>query len=270
VSPLAELIAAGGVLVLSGAGMSTDSGIPDYRGPSGASLRRHAPMTYREFTSEPSARHRYWARSHAGWPLMRRAEPNAGHRAVARLQDRGLVDAVITQNVDGLHQLAGSAGVIDLHGRLDRVACLDCATVVPRAAVEERLLAANTGWSATAGAHNPDGDVELTDEQVQQFRMVDCERCGGPLKPDVVYFGESVPRDRVAESYALVQRARSVVVLGSSLHVYSGRRFVQAAADRGIPIAIVNRGATRAEHLASIRLDMGIAQALAACDGVPA
>jgi len=221
-------------------------------------------MTFREFTQDPTARHRYWARSHAGWAMMKRAQPNDGHRAVARLQQAGLVEGVITQNVDGLHQAAGSRAVVDLHGRLDRVACLGCGTVVDRVRIEERLVAANGEWSLVAGIANPDGDVELTDDQVADFIMVDCEECSGPLKPDVVYFGETVPRERVQESYRQVEHARSLLVLGSSLHVYSGRRFVQRAAERGIPIAVVNQGPTRADDLASVRIDGSISQVLPA------
>lgn len=262
VSALTDLLQAGGVVALTGAGISTDSGIPDYRGPSGAALRRHAPMTYREFRQEPAARHRYWARSHAGWPMMKRAQPNEGHRAVAEMERGGLLDGVITQNVDGLHQAAGSRAVVDLHGRLDRVICLDCAHVVDRGRVEERLILANGEWSHAAGLVNPDGDVDLTQDQIADFVMVDCEACDGPLKPDVVYFGETVPLDRVDESYRLVDEARALLVLGSSLHVFSGRRFVQRARDRGIPIAIVNQGPTRSDDLATIRLDAPISETL--------
>jgi len=252
---VAELLAAGGVVALTGAGISTDSGIPDYRGPTGASLRRHAPMTYREFRQEPAARHRYWARSHAGWPLMVRTRPNAGHLALAELERRGLVTGVITQNVDGLHGAAGSQNVVDLHGRLDRVACLDCGTVVPREEVEAALVKVNGPWRPTPGVHNPDGDVELTEEQISAFRMVDCATCGGALKPDVVYFGETVPRPRVDDCFTRVESAAALLVLGSSLHVFSGRRFVQRAADRGIPIVIVNQGPTRGDGLARIRVE---------------
>lgn len=252
---VAELVSGGGVVALTGAGISTDSGIPDYRGPTGASLRKHAPMTYQEFRRAPAARHRYWARSHAGWPFMARSQPNDGHRALASLEHGGVIDGIITQNVDGLHDAAGSASVIDLHGRLDRVACLDCDAVVARQQVEESLQQLNGSWRPTAQAHNPDGDVDLTDEEIHSFRMVDCLSCGGALKPDVVYFGESVPRARVNEGFAWVDGASALLVLGSSLHVFSGRRFVQRASDRGIPIVIVNQGPTRADGLARIRID---------------
>lgn len=252
---LAGLVAEGDVVVLSGAGLSTESGIPDYRGPSGAAMRRHAPMTYQAFTRDPVARRRYWARSHVGWQLMTRAQPNAGHRAVAELEHRGLVVGTVTQNVDGLHQAAGSRTVVELHGRLDRVVCLGCGSLSSRAALRERLAEANASWSATVTAVNPDGDVDLPDEQLDGFVVVDCLACGGLLKPDVVYFGENVPADRVARSYELVERAGLLLVLGSSLTVFSGRRFVVRAAAAGTPIAIVNDGPTRGDELAAVKVE---------------
>jgi NAD-dependent SIR2 family protein deacetylase len=257
-----ELLAAGGLVALTGAGISTDSGIPDYRGPTGATQRRHAPMTYLEFRRDPEARHRYWARSHAGWPLMRRAQPNAGHLALAELERRGHIDGVITQNVDGLHGAAGSARVIDLHGRLDRVVCLDCGVVVDRSDVEEALVRLNGDWRPTPREHNPDGDVDLTEEEIRAFRMVSCASCGGVLKPDVVYFGENVPRPRVSDAFAWVDQAQALMVLGSSLHVFSGRRFVQRASAAGIPIVIVNQGPTRADDLAAIRMEASLSEFL--------
>jgi len=263
-SALADLVAPGGVVVLSGAGISTESGIPDYRGPSGASLRRHAPMTYQAFLGDPVARRRYWARSHVGWTLMRSATPNDGHRAVAALEEHGLVVGTVTQNVDGLHQAAGSIEVVDLHGRLDRVVCLACRVTVSRAHVRERLDAANAGWRATLTAVNPDGDVDLPDDRLDGFVVVDCEACGGLLKPDVVYFGESVPVDRIQASYALVDRARLLLVLGTSLHVFSGRRFVVRAANAGIPVAIVNDGPTRGDDVAVLKLDEPLGATLTA------
>ena len=258
VDALAGLVRRGGVVVLSGAGISTESGIPDYRGPSGASLRRHAPMTYQLFTGDPVARRRYWARSHVGWQLMRTAVPNAGHLAVAELERHGLVVGTITQNVDGLHQAAGAQRVIDLHGRLDRVVCLSCGTPEPRARVRERLDAANATWSATITAVNPDGDVDLPDEQLDGFTVVDCERCGGVLKPDVVYFGENVPAERVVAAYDLVDAATALLVLGTSLTVFSGRRFVLRAAKAGVPVAIVNEGPTRGDEHAALKLETPI------------
>lgn len=253
-APLVELMADGGVVALTGAGISTESGIPDYRGPSGASLRRHAPMTYQTFTGDPVARRRYWARSHVGWRIMREAQPNDGHRAVAELEHRGLLIGTITQNVDGLHQAAGAQKVVDLHGRLDRVVCLDCGDLTSRADLDARLSAVNASWRATVTAVNPDGDVDLPDDQLDAFTLVDCARCGGTLKPDVVYFGENVPPARLADAVALADSARALLVLGSSLTVFSGRRFVVRAEKAGLPVAIVNDGPTRADDVASVRL----------------
>jgi NAD-dependent SIR2 family protein deacetylase len=253
-APLADLVAGGGVVALTGAGISTESGIPDYRGPSGASLRRHSPMTYQLFTGDPVARRRYWARSHVGWRIMREAQPNDGHRAVADLERLGLVLGTITQNVDGLHQAAGAQRVVDLHGRLDRVVCLDCGTATTRADLDARLSAVNLDWRATVTAVNPDGDVDLPDDQLDAFTVVDCEACGGVLKPDVVYFGENVPAPRLAEAYELADGARALLVLGSSLTVFSGRRFVVRADKAGVPVAIVNDGPTRGDDVAAVRL----------------
>ncbi|GGN61629.1 NAD-dependent protein deacetylase [Actinoplanes lobatus] len=251
---LDALVAEGGVVVLSGAGLSTDSGIPDYRGPSG-SARRSTPMTYQTFTGDPVARRRYWARSHLGWRTIGGAHPNDGHRAVARLQVSGLVDGVITQNVDGLHQAAGARDVIELHGNLARIVCLDCGALSGRDELEERLTAANPGFAAVATTVNPDGDVELDDAEVAGFSVVDCRACDGVLKPDVVYFGETVPADRVARAFALLQQARTLLILGSSLTVMSGRRFVLRAVRDGIRVAIVNRGVTRGEPYADLVID---------------
>ena len=254
VARLDEWVAEGGVAVLSGAGLSTDSGIPDYRGPSG-SARRAQPMTYQTFTGDPLARRRYWARSHLGWRTIGGARPNEGHRAVARLQERGLIAGVITQNVDGLHQAAGARDVIELHGNLARVVCLGCGESSDRSELEERLTAANPGFAAVAVTVNPDGDVDLDDAEVDGFTVVDCRSCGGLLKPDVVYFGETVPPDRVSAAFALVAGARTLLVLGSSLTVMSGRRFVLRAARDGIRVAIVNRGVTRGEPYAGLVVD---------------
>ncbi len=240
--------------MLSGAGISTESGIPDYRGPSGAE-RRHAPMTYQAFLNDAVARRRYWARSHVGWQHFARAEPNDGHRAVADLEGRGVITATITQNVDGLHQAAGSREVIDLHGRLDRVVCLDCHATSTRESLQGRLAQANASWQATVTAVNPDGDADLADDALDGFTVIGCAACGGVLKPDVVYFGENVPVDRVAASIDLVEAASALVVLGSSLTVFSGRRFVGRAARNGIPVAIVNDGPTRCDDLAALRIN---------------
>lgn len=243
------------MVVLSGAGLSTESGIPDYRGTSGASLRKHAPMTYQAFTREPQARHRYWARSFIGWPKMRIAQPNSGHSAVAALEHQGLVGGVITQNVDGLHTAAGSVNVIDLHGRLSRVMCLSCDARFAREEIHAALEAVNRHWEPNVLHINPDGDVDVQPSDLDTFTMVDCLECAGRLKPDVVYFGETVPAERVAESMAMVEAARSLLVLGSSLTVYSGRRFVMRATALGIPVAIVNQGPTRGDEHAAIKLD---------------
>jgi NAD-dependent SIR2 family protein deacetylase len=254
VAELGGWISEGGVVVLSGAGLSTDSGIPDYRGPSG-SARRGTPMTYQTFTGDPVARQRYWARSHLGWRTIGDARPNDGHRAVARLQQLGLIDGVVTQNVDGLHQAAGATGVVELHGNLARITCLHCGERTARDEVAARLDAANPAFAGVATAINPDGDVELDDASLDGFAVVDCLGCGGLLKPDVVYFGESVPVDRVERSFELVAAANTLLVLGSSLTVMSGRRFVLRAAKLGIRIAIVNRGVTRGEPYAGIVID---------------
>ncbi|MEV7118207.1 NAD-dependent protein deacetylase [Kitasatospora griseola] len=258
---LARLLAGGGVAVLSGAGLSTESGIPDYRGPDG--IRRHrAPMTYQEFLAGEPARRRYWARSHAGRAVIAGARPNAGHFAVARLRAAGRLSAVITQNVDGLHRAAGTADAVELHGGLDRVICLGCAAVSPRAELDERLAALNPAFRDAGSRINPDGDVELPDDLVASFTVADCARCGGILKPDVVFFGESVPKDRVEHCYRLVDQARALLVLGSSLAVMSGLRFVRHTAKSGKPVAIVTRGTTRADDLATLRLDRPLGETL--------
>lgn len=259
---LLRLVAEGGVVVLSGAGLSTESGIPDYRGPTGM-LRRAQPMTYQEFTASAAARQRYWARSHAGWRQIALARPNAGHQAVAELERRGLVSAVITQNVDGLHQAAGSRQVVELHGSLDRVRCLSCDERSSRLALDGRLRAVNQGWQAAAKAINPDGDAVLASEAVTGFRVVDCLSCGGILKPDVIFFGENVPRHTVARCFALTEAASLLLVLGSSLTVQSGYRFVRRATQRGIPVAIINSGPTRGDGDAALTLDAPLGSALA-------
>ncbi len=267
---LAELLGRGGVCVLSGAGLSTESGIPDYRGPSGA-LRARLPMTIAEFRGSRAARQRYWARAHIGWRRISAAQPNAGHRAVAGLQQAGVVGGIITQNVDGLHQAAGARDVIELHGTLGRVVCLECGARSARDALDERLRAANPDldWAAVATS-NPDGDVELADEQVAGFRLVGCESCGADLlKPDVVFFGENVPLPRVQRCFELVDDAASLLVLGSSLSVMSGLRFVHRAREKRIPVAIVNRGATRGDPLADLKIDATLGEVLPALVGTP-
>nr|WP_242653955.1 NAD-dependent protein deacetylase [Klenkia soli] len=261
---LTALVGNGNAVVLSGAGLSTDSGIPDYRGATG-SLRRHTPMTWQTFTRDPRGRHRYWARSFVGWRQIAGAEPNDGHRAVAALQQAGLVGGIVTQNVDGLHQAGGATDVLELHGGLDRTVCLQCGDVASRAALDVRLRAANPGFrpEPVDDEVNPDGDVELPESVLDGFVMVDCLACGGgPLKPDVVFFGETVPPERVAAAYDLVGCARSLVVLGSSLTVMSGYRFVLRAAKDGIPVAIVNAGPTRGDEKADVRVDAPLGRVL--------
>lgn len=258
---LADLVGDGDVVVLTGAGLSTESGIPDYRGPSGAA-RPATPMTYQTFTGSADARRRYWARSHLGWRVIARAVPNAGHRAVAALEHAGLLAGTITQNVDGLHTAAGSRSVVELHGNLDLVLCLSCGARSSREELDGRLRAANRAWTAQVLAVNPDGDVALPDADLARFRTVDCRACGGVLKPDVVFFGETVPPDRVAACFAQVDRAGALLVLGSSLTVMSGYRFVLHAAKLGVPVAILNQGATRGDPKASLLVDAPLGQAL--------
>ena len=257
---LVEVLRRGGAVVLSGAGLSTESGIPDYRGPSGL-VRRAQPMTYQAFTGSVAARQRYWARSHLGWRHVTGAAPNAGHRAVATLERLALVRGIITQNVDGLHQAAGAAAVTELHGSLHQVVCLSCWSRSSRLALDDRLRAANPSWSSAAPV-NPDGDVAL--EETAGFVVVDCEGCGGVLKPDVVFFGENVPRQRVEACYQLVSAASSLVVLGSSLTVMSGFRYVRHAASLGIPVVIVNQGATRGDSFAVATVDAPLGETLTA------
>ncbi|MGW2488354.1 NAD-dependent protein deacetylase [Streptomyces sp. NPDC001606] len=261
VEPVVDVLSAGGVLVLSGAGISTESGIPDYRGE-GGSLSRHTPMTYQDFTASAQARRRYWARSHLGWRTFGRARPNAGHRAVAAFGGHGLLAGVITQNVDGLHQAAGSEDVVELHGSLDRVVCLSCGAVSPRRELARRLEEANPGFAPVAAGINPDGDADLTDDQVGDFRVMPCAVCGGFLKPDVVFFGEAVPPHRVEHCRELVRTASSVLVLGSSLTVMSGLRFVRQAAQAGKPVLIVNRDPTRGDPHAVTRVALPLGTAL--------
>ena len=265
---LVEVVASGRVLILSGAGLSTESGIPDYRGPTGLA-RRATPMTYQTFTGSAGARRRYWARSFLGWRHIARAVPNDGHRAVGELSRRGLLAGIITQNVDGLHQAAGpvvgGAPVTELHGSVHRVLCLSCGQRTSRTELDRRLAAANPGWNeALARMINPDGDAVLDDEASASFQVVDCSACHGMLKPDVVFFGENVPRPRALACYALVEQASALVVLGSSLTVMSGFRYVRHAARWQHKIVIVNQGATRGDAYATATLDAPLGQTLSA------
>lgn len=254
------------IAVLTGAGCSTGSGIPDYRDESG-NWKHRQPMHFAEFTATAAARQRYWARSFAGWRRIAGARPNAAHTALARLEEHGRVTAVITQNVDGLHRRAGSNDVIDLHGVLDRVRCLDCAAVTRRDALQRRLEALNTSWRAAPAALAPDGDARLADADVLEFVIADCEDCGGILKPDVVFFGESVPAQRVAAASERVLGAEALLVVGSSLMVLSGFRFARLASEAGLPVAVLNRGVTRADSFASHKLAGDCGELLAAAAG---
>jgi NAD-dependent SIR2 family protein deacetylase len=248
------------LVALTGAGLSTDSGIPDYRGPGSP---RRTPMTYQDFLSGEPAQRRYWARSYVGWARMAHAEPNAGHRALAELERVGALHGLITQNVDGLHSAAGSRALIDLHGRIADVVCLGCGRRSRRDELQRRLDALNPGFVDAAGAAvevAPDGDAELA--ATDGFRLARCTGCGGIVKPDVVFFGENVPRGRVAGAYAMVDAAGALLVAGSSLTVMSGLRFVRHAHKRGTPVVIVNRGATRGDELAEVLVDAGCSEVL--------
>lgn len=260
---LVALLAGRRVAVLTGAGISTDSGIPDYRGPDSPPAN---PMTIRQFTSSREYRQRYWARNHLGWKHMAATLPNAGHRALATLERAGVVTGLITQNVDLLHTKAGSRTVINLHGTYARVVCLDCGHTMSRAELAELLEAANPGFSERAEkvgslAVAPDADAVVAD--TSSFRFVDCPACAGMLKLDIVYFGESVSKDVVDKAYSLVDSAEALLVAGSSLTVFSGYRFVRHAAAAGKPIAIVNRGPTRGDELATVKVDAGCSPILA-------
>lgn len=256
---LTDLADARHLIALTGAGMSTDSGIPDYRGPH---ARPRTPMTFQEFAATDGARQRYWARSYVGFAKFRRALPNRGHRVLADLGEHGFVDAVITQNVDGLHVDAGSPNVIDLHGRISEVVCLHCGDVSSREFLQDRLAQANPGFlERLDGAAAPDADADI--EQTDGFFVQACLICGGILKPNVVLFGENVAKPKVAHCFTLVDGARGLLVLGSSLQVQSGLRFVRRAAKSGTPVAIVNKGVTRGDELASIKLEEGCSETLA-------
>jgi NAD-dependent SIR2 family protein deacetylase len=251
------------LVILTGAGCSTESGIPDYRSPGGA-WTRHKPIYYSAFVRSEEVRRFYWARSFRGWPRFAAAQPNAAHRALADLESLGRAELLITQNVDDLHQEAGSRRVVQLHGRNRVVVCLDCRMEFERAGVQDRLAAINAQWLARApwallrgdeADFAPDGDANVARELVEGFLVPPCERCGGVLKPAVVFFGESVPPQKVAVAMERVDGAGALLVAGSSLTVWSGFRFVKRAAECGIPIAIVNIGPTRGDELASIKID---------------
>lgn len=252
---LVDLLAGKRFAMLTGAGLSTESGIPDYRGPE-TRRRARSPVQYRQFVDSEPARRRYWSRSVRGYPKVRDARPNAGHRAVAELQRRGCASGLITQNVDRLHRAAGSIGEVELHGAIAEVCCLACGRVSCRDELQDHLLELNPHTSEAPVELAPDGDAEVApeDDDSDGFRVPGCH-CGGVLKPHVVFFGESVPRYRVERSYALVEEADALLVAGSSLAVFSGYRFVRRAAERGIPVAIVNLGETRGDPHAALKLE---------------
>ena len=253
-SAVAAILRKGNVLALTGAGISTESGIPDYRGPDGN--RRVTPMQYAEFLGSAQARQRYWARSYVGWQRFNLAQPNAGHEAVARLQQAGIVGPVITQNVDGLHQAAGATDVTELHGSLAKVVCLTCGDRTSRWDLDARMHEANPAYTVTSDEIRPDGDIALNDLDVAAFVVPLCLVCGrDTLKPEVVFFGESVPKPLVEHCFRLTESAGSLLVLGSSLKVMSGYRFVRRAAARGIPVVIITRGSTRGDGEATLQLD---------------
>ncbi len=251
------------VLVLTGAGLSTNSGIPAYRDGDGQWLRRD-PILYQQFVASADMRRRYWARSYFGWQLMRQAKPNAAHRMLAALEQAGRLSALVTQNVDGLHAAAGSRSVIELHGRLSAVSCMDCKGALGRDQLQDELARRNPDWHPEVLGFNPDGDAELDASAYPGFRVVDCSGCGGALKPDVVFFGEAVPAERVRAVDQALQASDAVLVVGSSLVVMSGYRIVRSAVARGLPVAAINRGRTRADELLAFKLDGDCVTTLAA------
>ncbi len=251
------------LFVLTGAGCSTDSGIPDYRDVNGE-WKRPSPVTYQAFTGDDATRRRYWARSLIGWPTMALASPGAAHRALAQLEAAGRIELLLTQNVDGLHSAAGSIRTIDLHGRIDGVRCLVCNSRTSRADLQLELRRRNLPWAELEARAAPDGDADVDGRDFTGFDVPDCATCGGMLKPDVVFFGESVPKQRVAASFAALEQADAMLVLGSSLMVYSGFRFVQAAAQAGKPIAAINMGRTRADDLFTLKVAQPVGQTLLA------
>ncbi len=249
------------LFVLTGAGCSTNSGIPDYRDADGK-WKRPQPVTYQAFMGSLATRQRYWARSLIGWRVFGQVQPNPAHHALARLEQLQKSEILLTQNVDRLHQAAGSRHVIDLHGRLDVVRCMECAATQPRQALQEELIRRNPSWSALDAAEAPDGDADLETAEFASFAVPPCAKCGGILKPDVVFFGENVPKACVEAAFSALERADAMLIVGSSLMVYSGFRFVQAAARGGKPIAAVNLGRTRADELLSLKVERPCAEAL--------
>lgn len=252
------------LFVITGAGCSTEVGIPDYRDHNGE-WKRPQPVTFQAFMGDAPTRRRYWARSLLGWRVMGRAQPGSAHHALAALEAAGRIELLLTQNVDGLHSAAGSRRTLDLHGRIDTVRCMDCGMRTPRAALQHELERRNPEWVALQAGAAPDGDADLEGLDFGGFDVPPCTHCGkGLLKPDVVFFGESVPRERVEAARAALARSHAVLVVGSSLMVYSGFRFVQAAADAGLPVAAINQGRTRADGLLALKLEQDAGTALQA------
>ncbi len=251
---IAELLKKRSVVVLSGAGLSTACGIPDYRDVHGR-WKGAKPIDHREFVREPDRRRRYWARSFVGWPVIALAQPSAAHRALAQLEQGDYLALTITQNVDGLHQKGGSSRVLELHGGLARVVCLDCAQTFERRLVQQWLASANREFARTPSEPAPDGDARLAEETSAGFQVPGCQDCGGVLKPDVVFFGDSVPRERVARAMAAIEAGNGLLVIGSSLMVYSGFRFVAHARACGKPVMAINLGKTRADELLDAKLE---------------
>lgn len=253
------------LFVLTGAGCSTASGIPDYRDGEGA-WKRKPPVNHQDFMRDPLVRARYWARSLIGWKTIGHAQPNGAHRALARLEEQGRIERLVTQNVDGLHQRAGSRGVIDLHGRIDQVECQACRAITSREALQSRLVHGNPSWSDLAARVAPDGDADLDGLDFSTFAVPPCAACGGVLKPDVVFFGANVPPQRVQDAFAALDAADAVLVVGTSLMVWSGFRFVDRAAKNGKPVAAVNLGRTRADALLELKVERPCAEALGALE----
>jgi NAD+-dependent protein deacetylase sirtuin 4 len=260
---LAALLRDRRVVVLTGAGVSTASGIPDYRGPE-TRRRARSPVRFAEYMASEEKRARYWARSMVGWERFSAAEPNPGHAALASMERHGAIDGVITQNVDRLHRRAGSARVVELHGALEETRCLDCGAEEPRRDVQARLRAENPSFCPSTIALAPDGDADIPSEALRGFVTPRCVRCGGTLKPNVVFFGENVRPATLAAAYALFDEADVLLVVGSSLAVFSGYRFVRRAKDRGMPVAVLNLGESRGDELADLRVDADCSEALPA------
>lgn len=262
---VAALLRERSAVLLTGAGLSTDSGIPDYRGPKSPPRQ---PLSYQEFMGDPLLRQRYWARNHVGWTHLHHAKPNAGHYAAEALERGGHLNGIITQNVDRLHESAGASNVVDLHGRFDRIVCMTCSNTFSRAFIANVLEEINPGFLDAVRAAGgvslaPDADAELESEKlIRSFTPATCPLCGGLLKPDFVFFGENVPKDRVERSYQMVDEAQLLVVAGSSLTVMSGLRFVKRAAKDGKPVVIINRGDTRGDSLAQVKLEAGVGESL--------